>query len=408
VILVTRAARALLAFVGIMRNLARRIVDHNPFYLASALSMFAGCYQLSRALALAPGETTKLVALIAVLNVYEGLLIGLSIFLVVRRGLVRDGRMLLLLESAFLVDVALLASEVHASSRTGGSLVSGTLFLLAVLKIGAVARGLGVPSGPLFGLALPPLALLLAVPGLFAALVEARVLSLPVVYVFWWGLALLVVLQALQERRWPRAEPTTAISTAAATFRRALAVAPLLSLADHLIAAAWVQGLSTPACFFGPPLVALGIRSALLREPARPWWGSVSLPVAGLLLSLSPPAELVITDLTAVALSPLRATLVAAGLAYLVAFRLHRRRVFAWGGSLCLAGALLGHSVSAIAWTLGHLTRFVVLATRRVLPRTTAQWGLLAVVSSFVLLACGALASLLRTRTPEPPPPADA
>jgi hypothetical protein len=129
----------------------------------------------------------------------------------------------------------------------------------------------------------------------------------------------------------------------------------------------------------------------------------VSLPAAGVLLSLSAPAELLIADLTEVTLSPLRATLVAAGLAYLVAFRLHHRRVFAWGGSLCLAGALLGHSASAIAWSLGHLTRLVFLATRRVLPRTTAQWGLLAVASSFVLLACGALASLLRTRTPEPP-----
>jgi hypothetical protein len=404
VILVTHAARGLLVLVGIMRSLARRIVHHNPFYLASALSMFVGCYLLSRALALAPGETTKLVALLAVLNVYEFLLIGLAIFLVVRRGFVRDGRMLLFLESAFLADVTLLASEVHASSPRGGALVSGALLILTVLKVAAVARGLGAPSGTLFRLALPPLALLLAVPGVFAALVDARVLSLPVVYVFWWGLALIVVLQTMEERRWSNeVEPATPASIGAGAFRRALAIAPLLSLADHLMATAWVQGLTTPACFFAPPLVALGIRSALLSEPSRPRRGSVWLPAAGVLLSLSPPAELVIADLTGVTLSPLRGVLVAAGLAYLLAFSLHGRRVFAWGGSLCLAGALLGHSVSAIAWSLGHALRVVLLSTRRALPRTTAQWGLLAVASSFVLLACGALASLLRPRTPEPP-----
>lgn len=186
-IAVTHSAQALLPSPGIMRNVARRLANHNhnPFYLASALAMFVGCYLLSRALALAPGETGKLVALMGVLNVYEGLLIGLALFLIVRRGLERDGQMLLVLESAFLVDITLLASEVHAASRTGGALVAVSLLALAVPKIGAVARGLGVPGGPLLRLALPPLALLLAAPGIFAALVGARILSLPVVYVFW-------------------------------------------------------------------------------------------------------------------------------------------------------------------------------------------------------------------------------
>ncbi len=386
-----------------MRNLARLVAKHNPFYLASAAMMLLGCYLLSRALALAPGETGKLVALIGVLNGYEGLLIGLALFLIVRRGLVRDGRMLLVLESAFLVDITLLASEVHAASHTGGALVAASLLALAVLKIGAVARGLGMPSAPLFRLALPPLALLLAAPGTFAALVDARLLSLPLVYLFWWGLALLVVTQALDERHWPKAVPNAPGGLAATAFRRALAIAPLLSLAHHLVGAAWVQGLSTPVCFFGPPLVALGVRSALLRAPSRPWSGSFWLPAAGVLVSLSAPAELMIGDPAGVTLSPLRVTLVGAGLAYLLAFRLHRRRSFAWGGGLCLAGALAGHSLSAIAGSLGYLCRLALMGARRATPRTATRWGLLAVASSFVLLAFGALVSLLRPRTPEPP-----
>jgi len=386
-----------------MLNLARRMTKHNPFYFASALSMFVGCYLLSRALAVAPGETAKVVALIGALNVYEGLLIGLALFLIVRRGLARDGRMLLFLESAFLVDVTLLASEVHAASRMGGALVAGSLLALAALKIGAVARVLGVPSAPLFRLALPPLALLLAAPGIFAALEDARLLSLPLVYVFWWGLAILVVAQAVDERRWSRDVPTTPVALGAAALRRALAVAPLLSLADHLVGAAWVQGLSTPACFFGPALVALGIRSALLRAPSQPWGGSIWLPTAGVLISMDVPAELVVSGATGLVLSPLRATLFGAGLAYLLAFRLHRWKAFAWGGGLCLASAVAGHSVSAIAWSLGSLCRLVLLGARRALPRTTTQWGLLAVVSSFVLLAFGALVSLVRARAPETP-----
>lgn len=46
-----------------MRFLLRFVVDHNPLYVLSALSMFSGCSLLIRALALQPGETGKLIAL---------------------------------------------------------------------------------------------------------------------------------------------------------------------------------------------------------------------------------------------------------------------------------------------------------------------------------------------------------
>ena len=94
-------------------------------------------------------------------------------------------------------------------------------------------------------------------------------------------------------------------------------------------------------------------------------------------------------------------TLVAAGLAYLLAFHLHRRRVFAWGAGLCLGGACAGHSPAAIAASLASAWRALIAGSGRLLPRTTAQWGLFAVASSFVLLALGALASMFRPRPPE-------
>jgi hypothetical protein len=70
-----------------------------------------------------------------------------------------------------------------------------------------------------------------------------------------------------------------------------------------------------------------------------------------------------------------------------------------------LAGYVVPPSVSAagttIAASLASAWRALIAGSGRLLPRTTAQWGLFAVASSFVLLALGALASMFRPRPPE-------
>ena len=68
------------------------LIHQNPFYLLSALSMLAGCYALNSALSLRTGEIWKLLGLIAALNVYEGILIALGLYLIQRRRIIRDGR----------------------------------------------------------------------------------------------------------------------------------------------------------------------------------------------------------------------------------------------------------------------------------------------------------------------------
>ena len=187
----------------------RAVAGHNPFYLLSAFSMLLGCWILSRALALEPGHAGKLVLLIGVLNLYEALLIGLALFLIVRRGLVRDGRTLLWVESVFLVDATFLGSELYASDLGLGGLLALGLFLLTGLKLAAIVRGLGVRFDPVLWIGIVPVGVLLAVPGVLAGLAQAHLLSLPVVYLLWWLVALLVVAQAIVERRaagWRRDE----------------------------------------------------------------------------------------------------------------------------------------------------------------------------------------------------------
>jgi hypothetical protein len=377
-------------------------VGHNPFYLLSAFSMLLGCWILSRALALEPGHAGKLVLLMGVLNLYEALLIGLALLLIVRRGLVRDGRTLLWVESVILVDATFLGSELYASDLGLGGLLALGLFLLTGLKLGAITRGLGVRFDPALWIGIVPIGVLLAVPGGLAALAQAHLLSLPVVYLLWWLVALLVVAQAIVEREWPAGAATSPPEEGAAALRRAIGVLPCASLVVHLIGAGWVQGVPFDTSLLGPVFLALGLRSLLRDVASAPRKGSLWWPAAAILMSLGAPQGLVVTGVGGLLLSPLRVAVVAAGLTYLLAFRIHRSPVFAWCAGLCLLGAGAGHTVAAMASTFVSLARTVLSWSGRLVPRTASQWGVVTVGLSFVLLALGARKSLLRPSAPAP------
>ena len=73
------------------RSLLRFIVDRNPFFLISALCMFAGVRVILSALNAAPGDLPPLLWSIVALNLYEALVIALGLYLIVRRKQHRDG-----------------------------------------------------------------------------------------------------------------------------------------------------------------------------------------------------------------------------------------------------------------------------------------------------------------------------
>src|ERR671913_2259379 len=96
--------------------LLRFLVHHNPFYLLSALCMIAGCYALNAVLDVRSGQVKSILVLVGTLNLYEFMLLGLGVYLIRRRNVVRDGRTLLLLQAVFLVDLTFLNAETAASS----------------------------------------------------------------------------------------------------------------------------------------------------------------------------------------------------------------------------------------------------------------------------------------------------
>jgi hypothetical protein len=382
------------------RFLLRLRAEGSPFYLLSALSMLAGCYTLSHALALQPGQTGKLLVLLAALGAYEALFVGLGLFLIVRRRLERDGRMLLLLEVLFLVDATLLGGESFSADFRTGVAVSVALLMLALIKVIVIVRVLD--RGTVVSALAPtllPFSLIYLTPGAYVRLQELHLFGPRTVYGFWWLAALAVVVQAMLAR-----QAAEKVDPAAGAFRRALAIALPASLTVHLLAATWVQDLQFRVAYLGPMVLALGVARILLDVswPGPRW--RLALPAAAVLLSIGADVDLTLSGPWAIPVSPLRLALLAAGFAYLEGYRLHRGRGFAWGAGLCLLGAASGHTVAAMAGRVGWLWRAVTSGGRRIFPRTAEAWGVVAVVMAFVLLGLGAAASLVsgQGRPPEP------
>ncbi|MDB5298200.1 MAG: hypothetical protein JWO31_4183, partial [Phycisphaerales bacterium] len=113
------------------------LVHHNPFYLLSALCMIAGCYTLNAGLELRSGEVGRVLMLVGTLAAYELMLVGLGLFLIRGRGLVRDGRTLLLLQAVFLADLTFLNAETVTADLRVGLAVNAALLVLAWAKVGA-------------------------------------------------------------------------------------------------------------------------------------------------------------------------------------------------------------------------------------------------------------------------------
>src|ERR1700722_4036706 len=151
------------------RSLVRSLLDSNPFYLISACCMLAGCLALTNSLSWVSIPTSKLLILIWTLNLYEAALIGLAAYLVLARGLRRDGMILIILEVFFLIDITFLVSEIATRKSWLGPAIAGVVFIAAIIKLAAVMRILNIRRAPAeFLFILIQLAAILAIPILFS------------------------------------------------------------------------------------------------------------------------------------------------------------------------------------------------------------------------------------------------
>ncbi len=401
------------------------LAEYNPFYLLSACCMLLGIFVLNDSLDWSPLPQNNLLILIATLNVYELALVILAVVLL-RRGLVRDGMFLLLLEAFFLADAGFLNMEIFTTDPATGLIVNAVLFALAVVKVAFLFAATGMPvCGGLFFFVMAQLALLFAIPGVFSDVALRRAGELPMLAVTaaWWAAGLVPVLYVLLVRSRPTfANP--ALSGAASPSKReknedaarftrlvftgalqrrvanVFIALPFVSLIAHLCLANWVYKVTFHSSNLSPLLLGLAVWVGRYdwHISTLAWRMRMQLVLpftAVMLAAIKFPPDLLF-DVMGVWVSPLRLAALGATLVYIDGWILHRHAYFAAASILCLVGAGLGVTVKDMNRNSLEFIRFWLIGIIRLVPKTASQWGVVSVVGAFVLLAMGASLSLMK------------
>src|SRR4051794_27673114 len=275
--------------------LLRFLVHSNPFYLLSALCMIAGCFALNSALQTRSGELPKLLLLMGTLQLYELLLVGLGLYLIVKHRLDRDGRTLLLLDAVFLVDLTFLNNETAATNLWAGILVNGLTVLLAVGKIALVTAALSVRfPRRTFGFVVLQLAVLLGMPCVLKWVEHPGALHAGItplqLYAAWWAAGLVLVVFEAARRMFPGGDHAIAGPGVRRDVMRVYAVVPFLSIVAHLGMLHYVYNVTWHLAYAAPVLLGLGVIIA------RDFSGRL-LPTDGRVLRAAPPGVAVLLSL---------------------------------------------------------------------------------------------------------------
>jgi len=355
------------------------MTNSNPFYATSASAMLLGCWLLSHALQLQAGQLQGLLLLMLVLQVYEALLVGLGAYLVRSKRAPRDGLVVLVIESVFLMDATLLAAECVTTDLGVGRLVAATTAALAVLKLHWVRRAapelLSKKVAWVLGL---HTAVILALPVAAAQLASERRLSAVVLYGLWWMTAALPAVQRLlRDETQPQADEATGAHALWSWMPCGLVLL-------HLWGVGYIHSLDFRAAFLTPFLLGLAVAAARGRLGRQ-----LMLPGIAVLLSLGHNPDLAIRVFGegGFSISPLRLALVGVGMAW--AYIAWRDRD-PWLAALAVGGGVVGLLGSTALRIVDALVRTLASA----LPRDGFGWGALALIAAFTLLGAGARRSL--------------
>jgi hypothetical protein len=374
-------------------------VDSNPFYLISACCMLAGCLALTNSLSWLSIPLGKLLLLLLTLNVYEAALIGLAAYLVLVRGLRRDGMMLIILEAFFFIDITFLNAEISTQKSWLGPAIALVCFAAAVFKLMAILQVLGIrKSGAEFVFILVQMAAVLALPIAFGRTSTGTVSPL-MFYVAWWIVGLMPAVYEFLAWALHEGEDRPVMSPVLVTFM----VLPCLSLAAHLGILHYVYDVPFYGAMATPALLALAtvfnraVPTGLIPRKDIATL-RILLPIAAVMVSASSPPQLtVFTDPHGhLTMTTLRLACIGAYLEFVYAF-VRERWVFALTVGLI---AFLADAYGPTAQQVSNSTTSVWDSAKPVawdlIPTTTSGWGAWLVGLAFVFLALGAAVSLRR------------
>lgn len=386
----------------------RWVIDRNPLFLISGVCMLGGCFLVSGVIhgydPAVVGDwpvLTMLIALLAVLNVYEIAVIWLGLALSRSQTLVRDTRHLLGLALLLIVDASFVYNETSIFKPEIGVLIAAMAALLALIKACWVLRALGIQ--PTRGAAVAvstALVLMYAMPVAVRLMAHDGFLSQPFAMVVWCALGAVPALYALP-LQWVRFKDSD--SADHRQLQRLIAggliVLPLVSLIGHAAALLWIYENTFELSMLSPLL--LGLAAVILRQQHRLGGPAASAKAAAIVVgcavvpSLLPAEDLIVESVSYswLAFSPLRGVLLLAPAVLFWGWWINgRRTVGAIVVALPLIAAALGHTPSAMVrharWLLDLIVEY--------LPKTQLQWGSAAITMAFICLGLGGLVSWKR------------
>jgi hypothetical protein len=375
------------------------LVHHNPFYLLSALCMVAACLALNQGLSPHAGEMTKLLMLLGTLNVYEAILIALGLYLIRRRGILRDGRTLLLIEAPFLFDLMFLNAEAGSANLLKGAIVAAIALTIALVKSGIVLRLLyGRLPWRAFGFIAACMAALFLLPTGFKWIEHSGPIRGIHFYLAWCIVGLLLAAWEMAGRI-GHASPIANDQGVARTIRRLYTVVPLASLAAHLGMLHWVylvefNSINLAPVLLGAAVAAGGLFPIPLAQTVR-----VVLPAFAVLLSLGQPALFHWPVAGRVQLTPALVAGASAYLVYVYSFFLSRAAYLIGGAMAAAVTFAVGPTVEQMREGLQFAWQWISELIEDHMPRTALGWGLAALAGAFGFLGLGAAVSLRK-----PPP----
>jgi hypothetical protein len=383
------------------RSLGQLFVEHNPFYLLSAACMLASLLALTNSLSWMSITRTRLITLIVTLNLYEAALLAIALFLITKRKLRRDGRMLLLLQAFFLADFSFLNAEIATADLRTGLAINAILLVLAAIKIGVVIRVLKPSFTPLqFAFVLIQLAMLFTTPVAIRWLDGNRGIVDPKqFYAIWWIIGLLPAVYELFARL-DRGRIVGVSPNAQAAPATAYLALPYVSLLLHVGILHWVYRVD----YFAPDLapILLGLTVVLNRFspvtllPRRDLLIlRFALPAAAILVSMNDPFRLPMgLSYPRIALTPLNLAIVGAFFVYLYCFLLPYARAVLASGAAAAAVYVFGPSWQQISVAIQTMSTRMSAAADKLTPKTPGDWGVVGLIASFGFLALGFWMSL--------------
>ena len=173
---------------------------------------------------------------------------------------------------------------------------------------------------------------------------------------------------------------------------------PFVSLLVHLCGANRVYWVHFHSANAAPLLIGLAIfltrwRGDIGRRTLA--FAQCTLALTAVLVSMPYPLELMVHAGPHV-FSPLRLSLIGSAGAMAITFLQSGHVLIIQIAAAQMAAAFFGNSTQEMRWNVLAMMRTVYHALKRLIPETPMQWGILAVIGSFVMLAMGAAVSLRR------------